>query len=232
MTVRATGRVGREWSQPAALREYHTREPGEEGIGVATRTGSREHSLADRPELTDERIAALACADQRYFGLLYERYADRLYWYASVRTGSATVADDVVSETMIAVIEQIHTFDPRKGSFATWIFTIAHRKAIDQHRYHQRLRRFLTRNGHRMELLAEEAALDRVLRAERTGELYAALRCLRPDEQEIVALRYSAELSSSEIGGILGISAPAARKRLSRAIQRLDEHLRNERPDR
>ena len=211
--------------------EYVTESREGERIGVATRPDGREQGLAVRPELSDERVVALARADQRYFGLLYERYADRLYWYAAVRTGSAALADDVVSETIVTIIEQIDKFDDRKGTFAAWLFTIAHRKVIDQHRYHQRLRRFLSRSGHRLELAAEEDALDRVLRSERAGQLYTALQYLTAADQEIIALRYSAELSSRAIAEILNVTPAAARKRLSRALARLDEQLRNERRD-
>lgn len=182
----------------------------------------------EEQEIQDERVVALALADLRYFGLLYERYADRLYWYASVRTGSAAAADDVVGETMVTVIEQLHRFDARRGSFASWLFSIAHRKIVDQHRYHQRLRRFLTRSGHRLELAAEEDAQDRVLRHERSSRLYAALLGLPAAEQDIIALRYSAELSSAEIAAALGITPVAARKRLSRALKSLEAHLRDE----
>ena len=224
----STGRPDSKWSQTAELCEYATESLEEDGIGVATRPDGREQGLAEHPELSDEWAVALARSDQRYFGLLYERYADRLYWYAAVRTGSAALADDVVSETIVTVIEQIDRFDARKGSFAAWLFTIAHHKVIDHHRYHQRLRRFLIRSGHRLELAEEEDALDRVLRSERAGQLYGALQRLSPADQEIIALRHSAELSSQAIAEILNVSPPAARKRLSRAMGRLDEQLRSE----
>jgi RNA polymerase sigma-70 factor (ECF subfamily) len=180
--------------------------------------------------MRDERLVGMALGDLRWFGLLYERYADRLYWYASVRTGSAAAADDVVGETMVTVIEQLHRFDARRGSFASWLFAIAHRKIVDQHRYHQRLRRFLTRSGHRLELAEEEDALERVLRHERSGQLHAALRELPAADQDVIALRFSAELSSAEIAGVLGVTPVAARKRLSRALERLEARLREEGP--
>lgn len=201
---------------------------GEAGIvGIAGSRVGRPGKVEEQ-EIQDERVVALALADLRYFGLLYERYADRLYWYASVRTGSAAAADDVVGETMVTVIEQLHRFDARRGSFASWLFSIAHRKIVDQHRYHQRLRRFLTRSGHRLELAAEEDALDRVLRHERGSQLYAALQALPAADQDVIALRYSAELSSAEIAAALGITPVAARKRLSRVLKRLEAHLRDE----
>ncbi len=185
----------------------------------------------DSNSLSDEQVVALALDDRHSLGLLYERYADRLYWYASVRTGSATAADDIVGDTMIAVLENLESFDGARGSFASWLFAIAHRKVMDHHRYHQRLRRFISRSGRRLELDAEEDALERVLRQERTGELYSALCQLRPEDQNLIALRYSAELPSTEVAAVIGTTPATARKRLSRAMDRLHEHLDRERQD-
>ncbi len=86
----------------------------------------------------DAALVAMALVDRAAFGHLYTRYADRLYWYALGRTGSDAVADDVVLDTMMAALEGLRRFDPTRGSFAGWLFTIAARRIADRDRSHRR----------------------------------------------------------------------------------------------
>jgi RNA polymerase sigma-70 factor (ECF subfamily) len=56
-------------------------------------------------------------------------------------------------------------------------------------------------------------------------DLVNALRRLTPEERELIALRYGAELASSEIAPLLHISASGVRTRLMRAMARLRKEL-------
>ncbi len=184
--------------------------------------------LDTHPVISDEDLVRAALEDTRHFRLLYERYADRIYWYALPRTRSAVVADDVVSETFLAALERLEYFNPERGNFAGWIFTIARNKMIDHQRYHRRLWRFVSRHSHRQELDAEQEAMDEVLREERIARVQSAFQQLSAADQEILGLRYSAGLSSQEISEVIGISDAAVRKRLSRATERMSRLLESE----
>jgi RNA polymerase sigma-70 factor (ECF subfamily) len=55
--------------------------------------------------------------------------------------------------------------------------------------------------------------------------LLALIANLSPTQAEVVRLRYLGELSAPEIGKILGLTAPAVRQALRRALVRLSEDL-------
>ncbi len=195
------------------------------GIVKARWPEARGEKVQQRSELSDEQIVALALDDRGYFRLLYQRYADRLYWYATARTGSQTVADDVVSESMLAALEHLERWDPERGSFAAWLFVIAQRKLIDQQRAYQRVRRLVARVQQFGSSESEPDALESLLEREQASEVEEALRRLPRKDREIIALRFAAGLSGEEIAGVLEISHVAARKRLSRAQQRLARQM-------
>jgi len=71
---------------------------------------------------------------------------------------------------------------------------------------------------------ADERTADDLLevrrRAERAREL---LERVRPTEREALLLRYTGELSFREVGEAVGIDEATARKRVSRALARLRE---------
>ena len=56
-------------------------------------------------------------------------------------------------------------------------------------------------------------------------DLVNALRRLSPEDRSLIALRYGAELDSSEIGPLLGISASGVRARLLRLMGRVRKEL-------
>lgn len=56
-------------------------------------------------------------------------------------------------------------------------------------------------------------------------DLANALGRLKPEDRALVALRYAADLDSSELGPVLGISASGVRTRLSRLLDRLRKEL-------
>jgi RNA polymerase sigma factor (sigma-70 family) len=175
----------------------------------------------------DAALVAAARRDRREFAHLYERYADRLYRYALARIGSEIAADDIVSETMVAALEGLARFDPSKGSFAGWLFAIAARKLADRGRRQGRLQRLVGRlrggeDNH-------EDALETVIRGEDAATVRRLLATLSDRDRQLVLLRYSAGLNSTEIAEALGISSGAARVRLMRVLQRLAAELGDDR---
>lgn len=177
-------------------------------------------TAARLPPDADLVRAARQTRDPRAVALLFERYADPVYRYALARSGSSAVADDVVGETFLAVLETLERFDPLRGSFAAWLFTIAARRVSDHARRERRFWRAVTRHWSPPPA-PDDDALDQLVRREDAARLRAALARLPADERELVLLRYAAGLTSAQIGELLGLSAGATRMRLSRVRERL-----------
>jgi RNA polymerase sigma-70 factor (ECF subfamily) len=179
--------------------------------------------------ISDEDLALAALHDARRFETLYERYADRLYRYALSRTGSPEAAADIVSATMLAALEGLARFDPAKGSFSAWLFTIAGRRIADRRRAYHRFRRFLTTR--RLSAPSEDSPLDLIDRNEDRIAVRAAVERLSDNHREVILLRYIAELHIAEIAAALGISEAAVKMRLNRAMKQLADDLGDDHDD-
>lgn len=118
-----------------------------------------------------------------------------------------------------AALEGLHQFDSERGSFAAWLFTIASRRVIDRARSRGRSWRAARRSWTHSE--AVEDAATTVQRREDARRVHQALSTLPEPDRELVLLRYSAELTSRQIGEIVGISPGSVRMRLSRLLDRL-----------
>lgn len=71
--------------------------------------------------------------DREAFEYMYRQYVDRLYGFVFGLLKSAIQTQDVVQEVFIAVWEHRHTIDPNL-SFKAYLFTIAHRRVLNEFR--------------------------------------------------------------------------------------------------
>jgi RNA polymerase sigma factor (sigma-70 family) len=90
--------------------------------------------------------------------------------------------------------------------------------------------RKLVGREHRHGVVELRVAPDRSTRAEPVGaidhvDLANALGHLKPEDRALVALRYAADLDSSELAPVLGLSPSGVRTRLSRLLDRLRKEL-------
>jgi RNA polymerase sigma factor (sigma-70 family) len=125
-------------------------------------------------------------------------------------------AEDCFQETFLAALRAYPRLE-RSDNLRGWLLTIAHRKAIDQHRA----------NGRRPVPVAEVAETAAEAAAPDLGsELWQRVAGLPPKQRAAVTLRYAADLPHAEIAAALGCSPAAARRSLHEGIKRLREELR------
>ena len=75
--------------------------------------------------------------EQRAFGILVDRYDNRLVNFVYRTIGDRERAQDLVQETFIRVYRHLHRFDTTK-KFSTWIYTIASNLAKNELRNRSR----------------------------------------------------------------------------------------------
>ena len=136
----------------------------------------------------------------------------RVYAYVAYRVGDRTDAEDITSETFERALRYRDRYDERKGD--------ADRVAPrDRAKLHQRYELAVRISRVRACPSADPADLEEA--AVRRVTLAAALAQLDPHDQDLIALRYGADLTARRIGEILGMSTNAAEVALHRALGRL-----------
>lgn len=170
-----------------------------------------------------ENISALAMEAQSNpvaFGRLYDHYVQPVYRYLYSHVESVHEAEDLTSQTFISAYEALHKYRER-GQFAAWLFQIARSRMNDHFR---RSRREVDLEA--VERVVEmDDTLDRVIRAEELIRLRSLIRELDSDEQELIRLRYVADLSFAEIAEVLGKREEAVKKWLYRLQARLKDQM-------
>jgi RNA polymerase sigma-70 factor (ECF subfamily) len=170
--------------------------------------GSQEAAPTD----IDLLMRRVAGGDRDAFAELYDAVASRVYGLVRRVLRDSGLAEEVAQEALVEVWSTAARFDPSRGSAAGWIFTIAHRRAVDRVR-------------------AEQAAADRDRRAATASvpcddlieevtarlEQQAVRRCLRTLTQlqrESILLAYYGGLTYREVADQLSTPLPTVKTRM------------------
>ncbi len=98
----------------------------------------------DRPELApvpsraggerdcDQLLRLVAAGDQQAFELLYRQLAQPAYGVIRRVLRDPAQSEEVTQEVMLEVWRTATRFDPAMSGAATWVLTIAHRRAVDR----------------------------------------------------------------------------------------------------
>ena len=176
---------------------------------------------ACEPGTVEALVAAAQAGDGDAFGRIHDLYAERIYRYCRSRVAEPRDAEDLTQLTFLRVIEALPRYEPRGIPFGAWLFRVARNAAVD----HARRRR---------DHLELDAATDAAaVGADPAGSavvierpaLLRALAQLTPDQREVVALRYFADLSGPEIARATGKAETAVRALQVRGLASLRRAL-------
>jgi RNA polymerase sigma-70 factor, ECF subfamily len=140
----------------------------------------------------------------------------RVYAYVAYRIGPGPDAEDVTSETYARALRARDAYDPARGTPVAWLIGIARRCLAEA---------LAARPLLSAERLDVADAGDLEERSIRRLSLAAAVASLDEREQELIALRFGADLSARRIGEILGLRTNAVEVALHRALLRLRDRL-------
>jgi RNA polymerase sigma factor (sigma-70 family) len=145
------------------------------------------------------------------FQALLDDHREDVYRFLVASLGRQE-ADDCFQETFISAMRAY----PRlrdASNLRSWLFTIAHRKAIDAHR--ARARRAVP-----VEEVPEQADAGG-LGHDGEPELWRAVRGLPAKQRAAVLHRYVNDLAYADIGQVMGCSEDAARRSVHEGLKKL-----------
>jgi len=173
--------------------------------------------------IVDERFRDAICETARVYGPQLHRFFAR--W-------SAMEADDAVQDTLLKAYESLRRglFDGR-GRFAAWLFKIAANLRKEKFRKHRRREDLLAENPGAVEARAMGTGADAKppddqLELRRSmARLRALIEKLPEKDQSLLALRFAAGLSWSDVANVLGIKPETAKVRGMRLRRKLAEEM-------
>lgn len=180
----------------------------------------------DEPEVSEEetKLVEAARANPAMFEPLYQRYVARIYRYFFFRVGREEDAADLTQQVFLKALNGLPSYRVQGVPFAAWLFRIAHHVASDTYRRRK--------EGVSWDFVSDDDQLNSevnpetiFLNQERLADLRQVLTKLDPSKRELLALRFSAGLSVTEIALVIGKNHSAVKKQLTRTLQKIKEQM-------
>ena len=183
---------------------------------------------------SDEELVSLSLIDKEIFAYLIERYEAKLKRYVNrLASFSQEEVEDLLQEIFIKVYKSLNDFD-QKLKFSSWIYRIAHNQVISRFRYHQARPQAVSFDDDRAANLLSDSEIEVEVDQHLAGEeLSRAMAELKPEQRDVLILRFFEGKSYDELSDILkkpsGTVASlihVAKKELKR---RLEKDMKNKR---
>lgn len=160
------------------------------------------------------------------FEALYRDLAPPVLGY--LRGQAAAEPEDLASEVFVGVVRNLRTFEGDERAFRAWVFSIAHRRLMDERRRLSRRREEPT-DPQQIATALSEALAGHVEEEALSGSVIAeALAHLSPDQRAVFLLRTLVDLSVAEVASLLGKRKGAVKALQRRAIRALARHIERE----
>jgi RNA polymerase sigma-70 factor, ECF subfamily len=172
----------------------------------------------------DAALRATAQGDQAAFADLYDLCSPRVYGLIRRIVRDRAQSDEVLQEVMLEVWQLAPRFEPKLGTAAAWIMTIAHRRAVDRVRSEVAERGRVERAATKAETGAapvHDEVIDELDR-QRVRDGLAALTDL---QRTSVELAYFGGLTHTEIAALLSVPLGTVKTRIRDGLIRLRDAL-------
>jgi len=204
----------------------------DEGRNMTTMRVAMAEALKQQPSVKAEQAQTATEVPQTEAGTkpveftdLYHQYFPKVFAYVYGRVQDKEISLDIVSDVFEKAFIKMRSLRS-PDSFGSWLFTIARNEVSSHWRKTKPAARAAQEAAWETELHSQPRGPEEtVLHKERLASLSQLVRQLPRREQEIIALKFDAELTNREIANVLSTSEVNVRVTVFRALRKLRERL-------
>jgi RNA polymerase sigma-70 factor (ECF subfamily) len=156
--------------------------------------------------------------DVKAFGVLYEKYFDRIFRFIYRQTDDEELTADLASQTFLIALNNVGKYEFRGVPVSAWFYKIAGNEVNKYYRKRNRTKVFSLEEERFRELIAQE---NEDYDEERLNRLVEYMRDLPTDMIEVLQLRFFEGKEFNEIAYILEMTESGAKMRTYRALDKL-----------
>lgn len=177
-----------------------------------------------------ELITLIARRDKGALEAMYDRYAGSLYSVAVRLIGNQELAQEIIQEVFLSLWLKAGGYQLERGKVSTWLFSMAHHRAVDELRKARRNGQPYTPlddgNTHiKPESWAGDAEFLANLDSRAVRE---AISDLPQPQQQVIVMSYFQGLTQSEIADRLQVPLGTVKSRVRSGLSRLRDKLKSQ----
>ena len=175
----------------------------------------------------EDVLKSASLGDRDSFGLLYERYAERIFNYVYYRTGNVHDAEDLTARVFQRAMNHIKNYTDRGVPFSAWLYRIAHNLVANWHRDRSRKQEIPLDDLPILQSKGEHPEKS-LVRSQEQDALLRMIRTLPSERQTLLILKFVEDMSNAEIGAVMGRSEGAVKSLYHRTLLALRDQLEDQ----
>lgn len=182
-----------------------------------------------KEKLTEEEILInKSRTDPEAFGLLYERYVDKIFNYVYFRVGSTDDAQDLTAKVFFKALKSISSYRYMGLPFSAWLYRIAHNLVANYHRDRSKMVEISIENLTITDTSKASAPEVQLSKQQDNAYLLKLINDLSPQKKELIILKFVQRLSNEEIGQIFGKTEGAIKSLYHRTLLELKDRAKDD----
>lgn len=170
--------------------------------------------------------------DPLAFGELYDHYIDKIYRFIFFKVGTKEEAEDLTSDVFLKTWHYLtdarHT---TVKSFSGLVYTVARSTLIDFYRKKSKRQECSIDQIADIEIVKEDTTLAMISDSHDIKDIFAAIKTMKQNYQEVILLRFMDDLTIGEIAEVIGKNNINTRVLLHRALKLLQSIVHKKRED-
>lgn len=168
-------------------------------------------------DLTLERARQ---GDKSAIASIYDQYFEPIYQFVRFRVADAKQAEDITSEVFLALVVGLKKKKGPKNNLRAWLFRVARNKIADHHSARDTLPLETIEQHLPDDSLSVEAQFMQSMTQAQVRDLIMQLNL---DQQTVLLLRFSQQLSVRETADIMGKNVNTVKTLQARALKKLTQ---------
>jgi RNA polymerase sigma-70 factor, ECF subfamily len=170
-------------------------------------------------------IEAAGRGEKTSFTKLYDYYMPAIYRFIYVKVSHRHIAEDLTHEVFLSAWQNLPRYRHKGFPFSSWLYKLARNRVIDHYRG-------LKPSTDIENINPEELKINSVIESTLDDDFQfqlvkSAIQALKPDQQDVLIMKFIEDLSHKEIALTLKKSEGAIRLIQHRAIQELKKQLKD-----
>jgi len=183
----------------------------------------KQEIKADEQLLNEEEVIKKAQGNPEHFRPLYEKYFRKIFLFILHRVSDKESAADLTSQVFLKALTNISRYSFKGLPFSSWLYRIAVNECNDYFRKNKRVRTVV------LEDTIANSLYDELFENEARDELKSKLPLvfdrLKPEELQLIELRFLESRPFKEVAEILGITENNAKVRVYRILDKMKQIL-------